>query len=112
MFSNVIFQMSATPVILDDSRIIGEGITAASTGGNETVNDISKVNLSSSIIWASLLLDNLSSYQVVLIIQIWEPLNPIGAERLPRGIVVSESDLFLRRLWGLPKEVRRRGGVQ
>lgn len=52
MFSDVFSQMSATPVVLDDSRIIGEGITAASTGGNgnETVNDISKViNLSSSI---------------------------------------------------------------
>ncbi|PNT75303.1 hypothetical protein BRADI_1g29700v3 [Brachypodium distachyon] len=30
--------------------------------------------------------------------------NPKGAERLPPGIVVSESDLHLRRLWGSPSE--------
>lgn len=31
--------------------------------------------------------------------------NPRGAESLPPGIVVSESDLYLRRLWGDPSEV-------
>ncbi|XP_021717691.1 uncharacterized protein LOC110685468 isoform X4 [Chenopodium quinoa] len=31
-------------------------------------------------------------------------LNPSGAERLPPGIVASKSDLYLRRLWGLPSE--------
>jgi hypothetical protein len=31
--------------------------------------------------------------------------NPQGAERLPPGIVVSESDLHLRRLWGSPTKV-------
>ncbi|KAA3464307.1 copii coat assembly sec16 [Gossypium australe] len=36
--------------------------------------------------------------------QIWIPTNPRGAERLPPGIVAPESDLFLRRLWGLPSE--------
>ncbi|XP_019457249.1 PREDICTED: uncharacterized protein LOC109357694 isoform X1 [Lupinus angustifolius] len=30
--------------------------------------------------------------------------NPRGAESLPPGIVVSESDLYLRRLWGEPSE--------
>ncbi|XP_051149368.1 uncharacterized protein LOC127264061 [Andrographis paniculata] len=30
--------------------------------------------------------------------------NPRGAERLPPGIIASESDLYLRRLWGLPSE--------
>lgn len=30
--------------------------------------------------------------------------NPRGAESLPPGIVVSESDLYLRRLWGDPSE--------
>lgn len=35
---------------------------------------------------------------------IWVPSNPRGAERLPPGIVASESDLYLRRLWGLPSE--------
>ncbi|EYU22537.1 hypothetical protein MIMGU_mgv1a026907mg [Erythranthe guttata] len=36
--------------------------------------------------------------------KIWTPSNPRGAERLPRGIVVPESDLYLRRLWGLPSD--------
>uniref|UniRef100_A0A803LNH3 Uncharacterized protein n=1 Tax=Chenopodium quinoa TaxID=63459 RepID=A0A803LNH3_CHEQI len=30
--------------------------------------------------------------------------NPSGAERLPPGIFASKSDLYLRRLWGLPSE--------
>ncbi|KAG8634956.1 uncharacterized protein LOC110605171 isoform X2 [Manihot esculenta] len=36
--------------------------------------------------------------------KIWVPTNPRGAERLPPGIVQAESDFYLRRLWGLPKE--------
>ncbi|VVA93815.1 unnamed protein product, partial [Arabis nemorensis] len=36
--------------------------------------------------------------------KIWVPSNPRGAERLPPGIVASESDLYLRRLWGDPQE--------
>ncbi|KAG4990956.1 hypothetical protein JHK87_024413 [Glycine soja] len=36
---------------------------------------------------------------------IWVPTNPRGAERLPPGKVNAESDLFLRRLWGLPSEL-------
>ncbi|KAJ4845343.1 hypothetical protein Tsubulata_043198 [Turnera subulata] len=36
--------------------------------------------------------------------QIWVPSNPRGAERLPPGIVESESDFYLRRLWGSPSE--------
>lgn len=36
--------------------------------------------------------------------KIWVASNPKGAERLPPGIVVSESDLYLRRLWGKPSE--------
>ncbi|XP_054792210.1 uncharacterized protein LOC129306957 isoform X2 [Prosopis cineraria] len=35
---------------------------------------------------------------------IWVPTNPRGAERLPPDIVKSESDLYLRRLWGQPVE--------
>lgn len=34
--------------------------------------------------------------------------NPRGAESLPPGIVVSESDLYLRRLWGEPSEDLRK----
>ncbi|XP_044502787.1 uncharacterized protein LOC123223609 isoform X2 [Mangifera indica] len=36
--------------------------------------------------------------------KIWIPTNPKGAERLAPGIIESESDLFLHRLWGLPSE--------
>ncbi|KAL9241110.1 hypothetical protein vseg_015258 [Gypsophila vaccaria] len=32
------------------------------------------------------------------------PTNPRGAERLPPGIIASESDFYLRRLWGEPSE--------
>ncbi|CAL5213526.1 unnamed protein product [Lathyrus oleraceus] len=34
--------------------------------------------------------------------KIWIPTNPRGAERLPPRIIESQSDLYLRRLWGLP----------
>ncbi|EHA8587828.1 hypothetical protein COCNU_scaffold003335G000020 [Cocos nucifera] len=37
-------------------------------------------------------------------LKIYVPTNPRGAERLPPGIVVSESDFYLRRLWGNPDE--------
>jgi hypothetical protein len=40
----------------------------------------------------------------MLLPQIWVPSNPRGAETLPTGIVEAESDLYLRRLWGLPSE--------
>ncbi|KAJ6802381.1 uncharacterized protein M6B38_195300 [Iris pallida] len=36
--------------------------------------------------------------------KIYVPTNPRGAERLAPGIVVSESDFYLRRLWGDPNE--------
>ncbi|XP_047317548.1 uncharacterized protein LOC124920996 [Impatiens glandulifera] len=36
--------------------------------------------------------------------KIYVPTNPRGAESLPPGIVVSETDFYLRRLWGEPSE--------
>ncbi|XP_022889328.1 uncharacterized protein LOC111404805, partial [Olea europaea var. sylvestris] len=39
-----------------------------------------------------------------ILIQIWVPSNPKGAERLPPGIVASGADFYLRRLWGEPSE--------
>ncbi|KAL0737582.1 hypothetical protein Bca4012_013792 [Brassica carinata] len=36
--------------------------------------------------------------------KIWVPSNPRGAEMLPPSFVAAESDLYLRRLWGLPKD--------
>ncbi|GAB4829253.1 hypothetical protein Ancab_018919 [Ancistrocladus abbreviatus] len=45
-----------------------------------------------------------SAQKVANISKIWVPSNPKGAERLPPGIVVSESDFHLRRLSGNPSE--------
>ncbi|XP_061358072.1 uncharacterized protein LOC133302326 [Gastrolobium bilobum] len=36
--------------------------------------------------------------------KIWVPTNPRGAERLPPKIIESQSDFYLRRLWGLPQQ--------
>ncbi|KAM0946603.1 hypothetical protein DsansV1_C09g0096711 [Dioscorea sansibarensis] len=36
--------------------------------------------------------------------KIYVPTNPRGAERLPPNIIVAESDLYPRRLWGIPSE--------
>ncbi|KAG8371314.1 hypothetical protein BUALT_Bualt13G0074800 [Buddleja alternifolia] len=44
----------------------------------------------------------------ILGFQIYVPTNPRGAESLPPGIVVSQSDLYLRRLWGDPSEDLKR----
>ncbi|KAL9659927.1 hypothetical protein QQ045_024737 [Rhodiola kirilowii] len=38
------------------------------------------------------------------VMKIYVATNPRGSERLPPGIVVFESDFFLRRLWGEPSE--------
>ncbi|GAV78695.1 DUF707 domain-containing protein [Cephalotus follicularis] len=45
-----------------------------------------------------------SQFHILNHTKIWVPTNPRGAERLPPGIIASESDLYLRRLWGLPSE--------
>ncbi|XP_039122332.1 uncharacterized protein LOC120258924 isoform X1 [Dioscorea cayenensis subsp. rotundata] len=37
-------------------------------------------------------------------LKIYVPTNPRGAERLPPNIIVTESDLYPRRLWGIPSE--------
>ncbi|KAL6516684.1 hypothetical protein OROGR_019989 [Orobanche gracilis] len=48
--------------------------------------------------------ENLGSGSTPVTPKIYVPTNPRGAESLPPGIVVSESDLYLRRLWGEPSE--------
>ncbi|WMV56068.1 hypothetical protein MTR67_049453 [Solanum verrucosum] len=48
--------------------------------------------------------ENLGSGSTPLTPKIYVPSNPRGAESLPPGIVVSESDFYLRRLWGEPSE--------
>lgn len=42
---------------------------------------------------------------LLIVLQIWVPSNPRGAERLPPGVIEAESDFYLRRLWGKPSEV-------
>ncbi|PWA99765.1 hypothetical protein CTI12_AA004110 [Artemisia annua] len=48
--------------------------------------------------------ENLGSGNTPEIPKIYVPTNPRGAESLPPGIVVPQTDLFLRRLWGEPSE--------
>ncbi|KAM7496777.1 hypothetical protein LguiA_021191 [Lonicera macranthoides] len=48
--------------------------------------------------------ENLGSGNTPITPKIYVPTNPRGAESLPPGIVVSESDFYLRRLWGQPSE--------
>ncbi|KAG6425440.1 hypothetical protein SASPL_115875 [Salvia splendens] len=77
-------RLNITTSLIHDFVIIGDKSTANftqdntnSTARNETTTDVSKI---------------------------WVPSNPKGAERLPPGIVASESDFYLRRLWGKPSE--------
>ncbi|KAL2519610.1 Protein of unknown function (DUF707) [Abeliophyllum distichum] len=78
-------KLNITSYLIRDFSITGNKTTDGSTqksiennsSGNKNVKDISKI---------------------------WIPSNPKGAERLPPGIVASESDFYLRRLWGLPNE--------
>lgn len=50
-------------------------------------------------------LEHLDSFNKPVKPQIYAPKNPRGAESLPPGIVVPQTDLYLRRLWGDPGEV-------
>ncbi|KAK6144387.1 hypothetical protein DH2020_021207 [Rehmannia glutinosa] len=52
--------------------------------------------------------ENLGSGSTPLTPKVYVPTNPRGAESLPPGIVVSESDFYLRRLWGEPSEDLKR----
>lgn len=55
-------------------------------------------------IWSSLQPDNVVPSFRPNGTKIWASTNPRGAERLPPGVVVPESDLYLRRLWGNPNK--------
>ncbi|KAK2982585.1 hypothetical protein RJ640_009238, partial [Escallonia rubra] len=48
--------------------------------------------------------ENLGSGNTPATPKVYVPTNPRGAESLPPGIVVSETDFYLRRLWGEPSE--------
>ncbi|WZZ16547.1 hypothetical protein YC2023_109636 [Brassica napus] len=61
-------------------------------------------NLLRSIAISSRHSDIAAPVQATDISKIWVPSNPKGAERLPPGIIASESDLYLRRFWGNPEE--------
>ncbi|KAG6417897.1 hypothetical protein SASPL_120094 [Salvia splendens] len=52
--------------------------------------------------------ENLGSGSTPVTPKIYVPTNPRGAESLPPGIVVAETDLYLRRLWGEPSEDLKR----
>ncbi|GFQ08044.1 hypothetical protein PHJA_002948400 [Phtheirospermum japonicum] len=69
---------------------------------------LAKINITSFVLQDSANIGNKSNANENQIVKdnrkIWIPTNPRGAERLPSGIVASESDLYLRRLWGLPRE--------
>ncbi|KAL6646487.1 hypothetical protein ACP70R_018095 [Stipagrostis hirtigluma subsp. patula] len=58
-------------------------------------------NITSSVEGTPILQSNATSEKIV------EPPKPEGAERLPPKIVVRESDLHLRRLWGNPRDDTR-----
>ncbi|KAI3778960.1 hypothetical protein L2E82_08350 [Cichorium intybus] len=45
------------------------------------------------------------SYSLKILVPIYVLSDPRGTESLPPGIVVPETDLYLRRLWGEPSEV-------
>ncbi|KAL8245448.1 hypothetical protein R6Q59_011706 [Mikania micrantha] len=48
--------------------------------------------------------ENLGSSNTPELPKIYVPTNPRGAEALPPAIIVSESDFYLRRLWGEPSK--------
>nr|GEV81277.1 hypothetical protein CTI12_AA034280 [Tanacetum cinerariifolium] len=48
--------------------------------------------------------ENLAPVNAPVTSRIFVATNPRGAESLPPGIVVKETDLYLRRLWGIPSE--------
>ncbi|KAH0984661.1 hypothetical protein GBA52_011838 [Prunus armeniaca] len=59
--------------------------------------------------WSSLKgnTDNSARYVSNEEAKIWVPTNPRGAESLPPGIIASESDFYLRRLWVCPVSSQR-----
>ncbi|KAL3636408.1 hypothetical protein CASFOL_020955 [Castilleja foliolosa] len=69
---------------------------------------LTKINITSVVLHDSANIGNKSNANETKIVQditkIWVPTNPKGAERLPSGIVASESDLYLRKLLGLPRD--------
>ncbi|PWA96961.1 hypothetical protein CTI12_AA034280 [Artemisia annua] len=52
--------------------------------------------------------ENLGLVNAPVTSRIFVATNPRGAESLPPGIVVKETDLYLRRLWGIPSEDLKR----
>ncbi|CAH1439370.1 unnamed protein product [Lactuca virosa] len=65
---------------------------------------LSMMNEHQSMAFDHIALENLDSFNKPVKPQIYAPKNPRGAESLPPGIVVPQTDLYLRRLWGYPGE--------
>ncbi|KAL1565218.1 hypothetical protein AAHA92_07461 [Salvia divinorum] len=77
-------RLNITTALIHDLVIIGDKSTDNSTldNTNSSASNQNKTDVS----------------------KIWVPSNPKGVERLPPGIIASESDFYLRRLWGKPSE--------
>ncbi|KAL2559852.1 hypothetical protein Fot_04591 [Forsythia ovata] len=88
-----LLKLNITSALIHDFSITGnkstggstQSIDASSSSKNNRINSTENQNVNGSS-------------------KIWVPSNPKGAERLPPGIVESESDFYLRRLWGEPSE--------
>ncbi|KAF8692390.1 hypothetical protein HU200_039721 [Digitaria exilis] len=81
--SNVLGRLSWVPFVVSNNK--NSSGTAAAAAAAEVMNQ-NKTGTASSVVVAA------------------AAPPPTGAERLPPNIVVSESDLHLRRLWGEPRE--------
>ncbi|CAI9767914.1 unnamed protein product [Fraxinus pennsylvanica] len=88
-----LLKLNITSTLIHDFSVAGnkstggstQSIDASSSSNNNRSNSTENQNVNDSS-------------------KIWVPSNPKGAERLPPGIVASESDFYLRRLWGEPSE--------
>ncbi|CAA2938969.1 uncharacterized protein LOC111406312 [Olea europaea subsp. europaea] len=88
-----LMKLNMKSAFVHDSSIVGNKSTGGST---QSTNDISSSKNNTSYSTENQNMNDSS--------KIWVPSNPKGAERLPPGIVASESDFYLRRLWGKPNE--------
>ncbi|CAI9775328.1 unnamed protein product [Fraxinus pennsylvanica] len=88
-----ILQLNIKSALTHDFSIVGNKSTGGST---QSIDAISSFKNNTSNSTENQIMTDSS--------KIWIPSNPKGAERLPPGIVASESDFYLRRLWGKPSE--------
>ncbi|KZV17806.1 hypothetical protein F511_01615 [Dorcoceras hygrometricum] len=87
-------KLNITSVILHDVTMIG----------NESIANSTQASDNSQLTLTNVGHNSTGNNTTTDPSKIWVPSNPKGAERLPPAIVASESDFYLRRLWGLPSE--------